>query len=143
MSVESQACSNWSLVALAALRLFQFLCTNCHSAKFTCLCIVIQHPIVEGGPPSSLDAFVPIVESVLSLLSSGASVLCHCRGGVGRAGLLASCVLIAAGISTSPGDAIALVRKRRHVSFVLSQVLPSHRNEGVQLLLKRGFKKTL
>ena len=111
MSVEYQACSNWSLVALAALRLFQFLCTN--SAKFTCLCIVIQHPIVEGGPPSSLDAFVPIVESVLSLLSSGASVLCHCRGGVGRAGLLASCVLLAAGISTAPCDALDLVRKRR------------------------------
>ncbi len=98
---------------------------------------------MEGGPPSSIDTFEPIVDHVLSLLFSGASVLCHCRGGVGRAGLLASCVLIAAGVSTSPGDAIALVRKRRHVSFVLSQVLPSHRNEGVRLLLKRGFKKTL
>ncbi|TEB17146.1 protein tyrosine phosphatase, partial [Perkinsus sp. BL_2016] len=51
--------------------------------------------------------------TVLSLLSSGASVLCHCRGGVGRAGLLASCVLLAAGISAAPCDAIALVRKRR------------------------------
>jgi protein-tyrosine phosphatase len=66
-----------------------------------------------------MDAFEPIVDLVLSLLLSGASVLCHCRGGVGRAGLLASCVLLAAGASNLPCDAIALVRKRRCAQFTL------------------------
>ncbi len=79
--------------------------------------VVIQHPIVEGGPPSSMEAFVPIVHRVLNHLSLGDSVLCHCRGGVGRAGLLASCVLLGAGICASPCEAIALVRKRRYFFY--------------------------
>jgi hypothetical protein len=86
---------------------------------FPCVLVVIQHPIVEGGPPSSIEAFEPVVERVAALLVSGDSVLCHCRGGVGRAGLLASCVLLGTGVSNSPCDAITLVRKRRHVALVL------------------------
>ncbi len=86
---------------------------------FSCVLVVIQHPIVEGGPPSSIEAFEPVVERVAALLVSGDSVLCHCRGGVGRAGLLASCVLLGTGVSNSPCEAITLVRKRRHVKFLI------------------------
>ncbi len=78
-----------------------------------CHFVVIQHPIVEGGPPSSMEAFEAVVDRALALLLSGDSVLCHCRGGVGRAGLLASCILLVSGISASPRDAIMLIRKRR------------------------------
>jgi protein-tyrosine phosphatase len=95
------------------VRNFRYAAHQSFLLLVSCLCIVIQHPIVEGGSPPSMDAFVPIVGRVLSLLSSGASILCHCRGGVGRAGLFASCVLLAAGVSALPSDAIAMVRKRR------------------------------
>ena len=35
----------------------------------------------------------------------------HCRGGLGRAGLTAACLLVQAGME--PGEAMALVRKTR------------------------------
>jgi protein-tyrosine phosphatase len=70
-----------------------------------------------------MEAFEPIVDRVLAHLLSGDSVLCHCRGGVGRAGLLACCLLLAAGICGSPRDAIVLVRKRRFVFLSLCYFL--------------------
>jgi protein-tyrosine phosphatase len=107
---------------------------------------VIQHPIVEGGAPSSMDAFEPIIDRVLSLLLSGACVLCHCRGGVGRAGLLACCLLLASGVSAQPCDAIASVRKRRCACLAYSEVYHPQvyrlgRNAGVRLLSKQEFRK--
>lgn len=40
-------------------------------------------------------------------------MIVHCRGGVGRAGLIASCLLLRLNAATSPNDAIAKIRKLR------------------------------
>jgi protein-tyrosine phosphatase len=139
----------WNCRRVAVFKLFNYLfCCRffiLSADSLTCRA-VIQHPIVEGGPPSSIDAFEPIIDQVLSLLFSGASILCHCRGGVGRAGLLASCVLLASAVCALPGDAIALVRKRRCGCFALSEEHPPQsyrfeRNIGVRLPWKQEFKK--
>jgi cyclin-dependent kinase inhibitor 3 len=37
----------------------------------------------------------------------------HCKGGVGRAGLVAACVLLATEAQSTAADAIAEVRRRR------------------------------
>jgi hypothetical protein len=42
------------------------------------------------------------------------SVVIHCRAGVGRAGMIAACVLLRLGAATSAGDAIAQVRQAGH-----------------------------
>ena len=40
-------------------------------------------------------------------------MIIHCRGGVGRAGLIASCLLLQLNMASSPADAISKVRKLR------------------------------
>ncbi|KAL2918538.1 hypothetical protein HK105_201939 [Polyrhizophydium stewartii] len=74
---------------------------------------VIRIPIVEGQAPSSPFEVDCVLRHVDSLIANGAHVLCHCRGGIGRAGLLACCFLIRKGYCTSADTAIRYVRKRR------------------------------
>ncbi len=54
-----------------------------------------QYPIIEMAPPDDLAAFKRDVVDVIiqHLIYGNGHVLVHCRGGVGRAGLLACCVL--------------------------------------------------
>ena len=54
-----------------------------------------SYPIIEMNvPPDGVDAFVEqVVLPVLRDISEGRSVLVHCRGGIGRAGLVAACVM--------------------------------------------------
>ena len=57
---------------------------------------LLKYPIIEMAPPEDVAQFhVDIVEKVLATMANGHNVLSHCRGGIGRAGLLASCVAIA------------------------------------------------
>ena len=55
------------------------------------------------------------------MLEDKGNVLIHCRGGVGRAGLLACCVLLNYGVFASPRKAIEYVRKRRDKRCVESR----------------------
>ena len=72
---------------------------------------VLAFPFPDGGTPASPEAVVPVVVKVLSAVAEGCTVVIHCRGGLGRSGLLASCVLAARG--TPPVEAIAIVRAAR------------------------------
>lgn len=70
-------------------------------------------PIPDQGVPA--DAFMqdwPIAcQELLSALQTGARIVLHCRGGLGRTGLVAALLLIETGIA--PEDAIREVRRRR------------------------------
>ncbi len=71
---------------------------------------VLRFPIRDGGtPPLGPSRFV--VDVALTLARAGQHVVFHCRGGLGRAGTLAACCLVAAG--ELPDEAIATVRKAR------------------------------
>ena len=59
----------------------------------------LSFPVVDRDIPASLPEFSRFAEKVASLLRENKSVVVHCRQGVGRAGLLAACVLILNGIS--------------------------------------------
>lgn len=67
-------------------------------------------PIVDGQPPDQrfLDAWPAIATSLVNALKSGQLILVHCRGGLGRAGTVASILLIELGVP--PRDAIDQVR---------------------------------
>lgn len=65
--------------------------------------VVYRLPILEGYAPSSpaqLDALLARVISRHTL--RGETVLCHCRGGVGRAGLVGCCWIAKAGLVELP-----------------------------------------
>jgi ADP-ribosyl-[dinitrogen reductase] hydrolase len=70
-------------------------------------------PIVDVSIPSKqFEAKWDIAgEELRSILRSGSDVLVHCRGGLGRAGMIAARLLIELG--TEPETAIARVRAAR------------------------------
>ena len=51
-------------------------------------------------------------EQARAILSSGGAVVCHCRGGIGRAGTIASRLLVELGVA-SPEEALSRVRRAR------------------------------
>ena len=71
----------------------------------------ISFPIADFSEPDSLPAFADLAQRLYRDLQSGRSTLVHCRGGVGRSGLLAVAVLIQGGMSVQ--DAKSLVTHKR------------------------------
>lgn len=70
-------------------------------------------PIVDGQPPDQrfLDAWPAVVTTLVNALKSGQRLLVHCRGGLGRAGTVASVLLVELGVP--PLDAIDQVKLAR------------------------------
>lgn len=79
---------------------------------------VVSFPIVEMRPPENLEQTLDIVDFVVNSLSKRETVLAHCKGGLGRAGLLAACVMLRLGIVSTPQDAISKVRQLRSKSAI-------------------------
>ena len=74
----------------------------------------VRHlPIRDGGTPATeaAGAFAELVDAVLDELRAGATVVVHCRGGLGRSGLVVAAVLTSSGLTAD--EAIAAVRSVR------------------------------
>jgi len=110
---------------------------------------IVRIPLLEGFAPDDILIFDQLLADLVSNVTlKGGNVLCHCRGGVGRAGLLAVCWLIKMGLlgplPDKDGDnvmqeamemlelAIMVIRKRRstkaietplQVRFILQYIL--------------------
>jgi protein-tyrosine phosphatase len=69
---------------------------------------VRSHPIQDFGHPTDAEAFAALVVDVTVALRDGERVMIHCAGGIGRTGLVASCVLRALGVEYEA--AVATVR---------------------------------
>ena len=75
---------------------------------------LFTYPIIEMSTPEDLFSFESLaMQPLLQCIATGQSVLVHCRGGIGRAGLVAACVLLKLGLATGPRVAIHLVRIAR------------------------------
>lgn len=74
---------------------------------------VIRLPMIEGSVPEEPEDLDRVIEMIDQRVQKGGSVLAHCRGGVGRAGVVACCWLIRRGYAKSAVRAIQLVRARR------------------------------
>ena len=74
---------------------------------------VLHLPIPDYGVPSDPeeDKYKPLIEDVSGRLEEGQTVVVHCRGGLGRSGLVAASVLVALGHPS--GEAIRIVRTAR------------------------------
>lgn len=59
----------------------------------------LAFPIRDRQVPDSENSLTRILEQVDSHLSSGKSVIVHCRQGIGRAGLVAACLLLIKGLN--------------------------------------------
>jgi hypothetical protein len=70
----------------------------------------IRLPIPDYGVTED-DKLVELVERIVAVVQQGTSVLVHCGGGIGRAGVVATLVLVAVGWDLS--DAAGHVRASR------------------------------
>jgi hypothetical protein len=68
-------------------------------------------PIADYSVPPSLESAREVAERILARMAMGATVVIHCRGGLGRSGTVAACCLVAAGRKAD--TAIRLVRAAR------------------------------
>ena len=68
-------------------------------------------PIPDLGAPRSMDDAVALVETIIARMEAGRTVVVHCMGGLGRAGTIAACCVVARG--HSPEGAMAIVRQAR------------------------------
>lgn len=59
----------------------------------------INFRIEDLGVPDSMDDTIQLVTQLYGLLTSGKSIGLHCRGGLGRSPLMASCLLMFGGRS--------------------------------------------
>lgn len=60
-------------------------------------CPVISFPVKDCGTPRSRVAFWELALDLAQRLEAGDRILVHCAAGVGRAGSLATCILVALG----------------------------------------------
>jgi len=61
----------------------------------------VSFPIVDRGVPSSADAFSEQVDKLGERLAGGKNIAVHCRQGIGRAALIAICLLIWSGLESA------------------------------------------
>jgi protein-tyrosine phosphatase len=74
----------------------------------------ISFPIPDRGIPASKKAAMSAIGRVSTLLDAGKNVALHCRQSVGRAGLVATAVLVNSGVKA--GEAMQIVSSARGVS---------------------------
>lgn len=79
-------------------------------------------PIPDGGVPEDFGSFIAVVRTIVSALRTGSRVVVHCRGGLGRAGTVAACVLVLLGEPAA--EAMRLVREAR------PRAIENERQEG-------------
>ena len=74
----------------------------------------LNYPVPDRGVPSSRESARGFLETLHVDLLAGKKVAVHCRGSIGRAGLVASGLLVLSGIE--PADAFRQVSAVRGVS---------------------------
>ena len=98
-------------------------------------------PVPDLGAPIDSREFVHAVQSLVARLRSGASVAVHCRQSVGRSGLLAVSIAVAAGSTLE--SAIEKVSSARGVRVPETVVQGEWLRRNVADLSDHGFHPTM
>jgi len=61
--------------------------------------------VADGGVPDDPEAFWALAQRLAVALRAGDRILIHCAAGIGRTGMLATCVLLALGVGAEPAGA--------------------------------------
>ena len=112
--------SNIKLI-ICLLNDYEIRSIGCNVKKYEQACIdngieLFKYSIIEMAPPEDIEKFHnEVVTKVLEAMKAGYNVLTHCRGGIGRAGLLACCIstIVLGSEFKSAKDVIAYVRSKR------------------------------
>lgn len=72
---------------------------------------VLRLPILDGGVLPNVEDVLPLIDEVVSAARRGEHVVIHCMGGLGRAGTIGGCALVAAGMRAP--EALARLKERR------------------------------
>ena len=73
----------------------------------------ISYPIPDMGLPRSLQTYRDITKNIFDKISNGASVVVHCRAGIGRTGIVTAGVLLHSGMQVE--EALEVVSKGRGI----------------------------
>lgn len=73
---------------------------------------MLWFPIRDASVPSSIERFYQAVQHIVATLRKGKTTVIHCKGGLGRTGLVAAAVLMAIAELT-PEEATRIVRRAR------------------------------
>ena len=76
---------------------------------------LIVYPIIEmSAPTENFDKFHNgLIRNLIEELISNHNILIHCRGGIGRAGTIACCLLLVLGEKNSVNESVQYLRKIR------------------------------
>ena len=61
----------------------------------------VPFPILDRGIPSSMQGFSELVTKLAERLADGKNMVIHCRQGIGRAALVAICLLVISGVDSA------------------------------------------
>lgn len=87
-------------------------------------------PIADFGVPQ-LSELATLIDKLSHALAAGENVLVHCRGGIGRTGLVCACLLTASGMHSE--DAVKLVSTQRGCKVPETQAQLAMVSEFAQL----------
>ncbi|KAJ3081603.1 hypothetical protein HK102_002240 [Quaeritorhiza haematococci] len=99
---------------------------------------VLRIPMIEGSCPDSVEQVEVILAEMDRRIKQGTNVLCHCRGGVGRAGLVACCYLLRQQYLSTADRSIHYVRMRRSPKAIETRRQEDFIREYWQWLVKNG-----
>ncbi|KAF9969051.1 hypothetical protein BGZ73_008780, partial [Actinomortierella ambigua] len=74
---------------------------------------VVRIPMVEGSTPETFMEMEAVLDKIDETTKAGGNVIAHCRGGVGRAAVVACCWMLRQGLIQDNRSVIAWVRRYR------------------------------
>ncbi|KAG0348865.1 hypothetical protein BG004_003909 [Podila humilis] len=98
---------------------------------------VVRIPMVEGSTPYSFAELDLVLDRIDEVTKTGHNVLVHCRGGVGRAAVVACCWLLRLSYFERYSQAIDFVRTQRSVKAIETKE-QEHFVQGFQYWTKGG-----
>lgn len=117
LAADLDVIANWGAKAVVTLiedHELQMLGVTCLGQQIQARGIAWHHwPIVDVAPPDARfeRAWQASGAALVAQIRAGERVLVHCRGGLGRAGTVAACLLVA--LDVPPAEAIRRVRSAR------------------------------